>query len=96
MALGLFNSVVSAFYYVRVLKAMFLREPGDEAAGAARAEPIARADRAGNDRGGDFRDRARLAHERDAGAAVTMLTEPVILPEDNVLAKPPSTSAGAT
>ena len=25
---GLFNSVVSAFYYVRVLKAMFLREPG--------------------------------------------------------------------
>ncbi len=28
VALGLFNSVVSAFYYVRVLKAMFLREPG--------------------------------------------------------------------
>ena len=27
VALGLFNSVVSAFYYVRVLKAMFLREP---------------------------------------------------------------------
>jgi NADH-quinone oxidoreductase subunit N len=26
VALGLFNSVVSAFYYVRVLKAMFLRE----------------------------------------------------------------------
>ena len=26
-ALGLFNSVVSAFYYVRVLKAMFLRDP---------------------------------------------------------------------
>jgi NADH-quinone oxidoreductase subunit N len=28
VALGLFNSVVSAFYYVRVLKAMFLRQPG--------------------------------------------------------------------
>src|SRR5262249_10134737 len=27
VALGLANSVVSAFYYVRVLKAMFLREP---------------------------------------------------------------------
>ncbi len=30
MALGLFNSVVSAFYYVRVLKAMFLRPPGEK------------------------------------------------------------------
>jgi NADH-quinone oxidoreductase subunit N len=28
VALGLLNSVVSAFYYVRVLKAMFLRGPG--------------------------------------------------------------------
>ena len=28
VALGLLNSVVSAFYYVRVLKAMFLRDPG--------------------------------------------------------------------
>ena len=28
VALGLMNSVVSAFYYVRVLKAMFLREAG--------------------------------------------------------------------
>jgi NADH-quinone oxidoreductase subunit N len=28
VALALMNSVVSAFYYVRVLKAMFLREPG--------------------------------------------------------------------
>jgi len=28
VALALFNSVVSAFYYLRVLKAMFLREPG--------------------------------------------------------------------
>lgn len=26
VALGLFNSVVSAFYYVRILKAMFLRD----------------------------------------------------------------------
>jgi NADH-quinone oxidoreductase subunit N len=31
VALGLFNSVVSAFYYVRVLKAMFLREAGARA-----------------------------------------------------------------
>ncbi len=29
VALGLLNSVVSAFYYVRVLKAMFLRAPAD-------------------------------------------------------------------
>src|SRR5208337_4671407 len=28
VALGLMNSVVSAFYYMRVLKAMYLREPG--------------------------------------------------------------------
>ena len=38
VALALFNSVVSAFYYVRVLKAMFLREPS----GTRR---LARADR---------------------------------------------------
>jgi NADH-quinone oxidoreductase subunit N len=38
VALGLFNSVVSAFYYVRVLKAMFLREPtGKLRLGAAEA-----------------------------------------------------------
>jgi len=30
VALGLFNSVVSAFYYLRVLRAMFLREPGSK------------------------------------------------------------------
>jgi NADH-quinone oxidoreductase subunit N len=30
VALGLFNSVISAFYYVRVLKAMFLRPPGEK------------------------------------------------------------------
>jgi NADH-quinone oxidoreductase subunit N len=29
VALGLFNSVISAFYYVRVLKAMYFREPGE-------------------------------------------------------------------
>jgi NADH-quinone oxidoreductase subunit N len=38
VALGLLNSVVSAFYYVRVLKAMFLRDPG--------AKRLAPADRA--------------------------------------------------
>jgi NADH-quinone oxidoreductase subunit N len=35
VALGLLNSVVSAFYYVRVLKAMFLRQPDREAIGPA-------------------------------------------------------------
>ena len=35
VALGLFNSVVSAFYYVRVLKAMFLREPSGQRLGRA-------------------------------------------------------------
>jgi len=43
VALGLFNSVVSAFYYVRVLKAMFLRQPGPKrlaSAGRAIALPI--------------------------------------------------------
>ncbi len=43
VALGLLNSVVSAFYYVRVLKAMFLRPPGDKPlapAGTAIAAPI--------------------------------------------------------
>ena len=34
VALGLMNSVVSAFYYVRVLKAMFLREPAAGAGGS--------------------------------------------------------------
>ena len=35
VALGLFNSVVSAFYYVRMLKAMFLREPSGQRLGRA-------------------------------------------------------------
>jgi NADH-quinone oxidoreductase subunit N len=40
VALGLFNSVVSAFYYVRVLKAMFLRDPGTKRLAPA-GRPIA-------------------------------------------------------
>jgi NADH-quinone oxidoreductase subunit N len=40
VALGLMNSVVSAFYYVRVLKAMFLRPPGERPLAAA-TRPIA-------------------------------------------------------
>jgi NADH-quinone oxidoreductase subunit N len=40
VALGLFNSVVSAFYYVRVLKAMYLREPGTRRLAPA-SRPIA-------------------------------------------------------
>jgi NADH-quinone oxidoreductase subunit N len=37
VALGLFNSVVSAFYYVRVLKAMFFVQPGPSRLGPASA-----------------------------------------------------------
>jgi NADH-quinone oxidoreductase subunit N len=37
VALGLFNSVVSAFYYVRVLKAMYLREPSGPRLGSPRS-----------------------------------------------------------
>jgi NADH-quinone oxidoreductase subunit N len=37
VALGLFNSVVSAFYYVRVLKAMYLREPSGRRLAPARS-----------------------------------------------------------
>jgi NADH-quinone oxidoreductase subunit N len=37
VALALFNSVVSAFYYVRVLKAMFFREPGAQRLAPAEA-----------------------------------------------------------
>ncbi|MBV8610110.1 MAG: NADH-quinone oxidoreductase subunit N, partial [Singulisphaera sp.] len=43
VGLGLINSVVSAFYYVRVLKAMFLRHPGRAVlapAGSSLAVPI--------------------------------------------------------
>ncbi len=40
VALGLFNSVVSTFYYVRVLKAMFLRSPGGKRLGPA-TRPVA-------------------------------------------------------
>jgi NADH-quinone oxidoreductase subunit N len=43
VGLGLLNSVVSAFYYVRVLKAMFLRHPGRAVlapAGSSLAVPI--------------------------------------------------------
>ncbi|MGO9467279.1 MAG: proton-conducting transporter membrane subunit, partial [Isosphaeraceae bacterium] len=40
VALGLFNSVVSAFYYVRVLKAMFLRSPSGKRLGPA-TRPVA-------------------------------------------------------
>jgi NADH-quinone oxidoreductase subunit N len=35
VSLGLLNSVVSAFYYVRVLKALFLRQPGTVRLGVA-------------------------------------------------------------
>jgi NADH-quinone oxidoreductase subunit N len=40
VALGLFNSVVSAFYYVRVLRAMFFLEPGPRRLAPA-SRPIA-------------------------------------------------------
>jgi hypothetical protein len=82
VALGLFNSVVSAFYYVRVLKAMFLREPG-----AKRLAPA--------DRGiylpivlativvvifGVMPDSLMSVMQ---AAAVPMLTDPARLPPDN-------------
>jgi NADH-quinone oxidoreductase subunit N len=82
VALGLFNSVVSAFYYVRVLKAMFLREPGSKRlapAGRSIAIPIAL--------GtivvvlfGVLPD--SLMSVMQAGA-VTMLTDPVRTPESS-------------
>ena len=66
VALGLLNSVVSAFYYVRVLKAMFLREPGTRRL-AAPDRGIALPIVAGHRRRGRLRHHARLADERDAG-----------------------------
>ena len=79
VALGLFNSVVSAFYYVRVLKAMFLREPG-----AKRLAPASRAIAVPIVLGtivvvlfGIMPDSLMSVMQ---AAAVPMLTKPVIVP----------------
>jgi NADH-quinone oxidoreductase subunit N len=79
VALGLFNSVVSAFYYVRVLKAMFMREPSEK-----RLAPASRAIAVPIVLGtivvvlfGIVPD-SLVSVMRSA--AVTMLTKPVIVP----------------
>jgi NADH-quinone oxidoreductase subunit N len=79
VALGLFNSVVSAFYYVRVLKAMFMREPSEK-----RLAPASRAIAVPIFLGtivvvlfGIVPDSLVSVMQ---SAAVTMLTKPVIVP----------------
>ena len=66
VALGLFNSVVSAFYYVRVLKAMFLREPGERRLGPGEPAHLP-ANRDGYAGRGRIRHHARVAAGPDAG-----------------------------
>jgi NADH-quinone oxidoreductase subunit N len=80
VALGLFNSVVSAFYYVRVLKAMFMRDPSEK-----RLAPATRAIAVPIVLGtivvvlfGIMPD--SLINTMQA-AAVTMLSRPAIVPE---------------
>ena len=83
VALGLFNSVVSAFYYVRVLKAMFLRaRPGAKRRLAPREPAHLPADRARHDRRGDLRDHAGLAacEPRCRPPPCPMLTSPIKVP----------------
>jgi NADH:ubiquinone oxidoreductase subunit 5 (subunit L)/multisubunit Na+/H+ antiporter MnhA subunit len=98
VALGLFNSVVSAFYYVRVLKAMFMRQPGEK-----RLAPASRAIAVPIVLGtivvvlfGIVPD-SLISIMRSA--AVTMLTKPVIVPAfdmEGLKARPqPVTPAGA-
>jgi NADH-quinone oxidoreductase subunit N len=82
VALGLLNSVVSAFYYVRVLKAMFMRQPSEK-----RLAPASRAIAVPIVLGtivvvlfGIVPD-SLISIMRSA--AVTMLTKPVIVPAFN-------------
>ena len=87
VALGLFNSVVSAFYYVRVLKAMFLRPPGEK-----RLAPASRAIAVPIVLGtivvvifGIMPDSLMSVMQ---AAAVPMLTKPIDVPVDSVYSKP--------
>jgi NADH-quinone oxidoreductase subunit N len=83
VALGLLNSVVSAFYYVRVLKAMFLRPPGDQ-----RLAPASRAIAAPIVLGAAVVVVFGLMPESlmtvMQAAAVPMLTSPVVVPALNL------------
>ena len=99
VALGLLNSVVSAFYYVRVLKAMFLREPGEKRlapASRAIAVPIV----LGTIVVVIFGLMPGSLMSVMQAAAVPMLTQPVTIPPiDAKLLKPrpkPSIPDGAT
>ena len=87
VALGLFNSVVSAFYYVRVLKAMFLRPPGEK-----RLAPASRAIAVPIVLGtivvvifGIMPDSLMSVMQ---AAAVPMLTKPIDVPVDSENSKP--------
>ncbi len=79
VALGLFNSVVSAFYYVRVLKAMYLREPG-----VRRLAPASRLDRAADRPGRPAH--ARLRPPCPTGLLDTM--QAAAVPDADVLVAP--------
>ena len=99
VALGLLNSVVSAFYYVRVLKAMFLRQPAEKRlapASRAIAVPIV----AGTLVVVVFGLVPQWLMGVMQAAAVPMLTQPVTIPPIDVkLLKPrpkPSIPDGAT
>ena len=96
VALGLFNSVVSAFYYVRVLKAMFMRQPSEK-----RLAPASRAISVPIVLGtivvvlfGIVPD-SLISVMRSA--AVTMLTKPVIVPAfdtEGLKPRPPQCDSG--
>jgi NADH-quinone oxidoreductase subunit N len=79
VALGLFNSVVSAFYYVRVLKAMFLRDPGPRRLAPA-DRPIAIAIGLGTAVVVIFGLLPEWPMAMMQAAAVPMLTTPVTIP----------------
>ena len=99
VALGLLNSVISAFYYVRVLKAMFLRQPAEK-----RLAPASRAIAVPIVAGTLVVVALGLVPQWLMGvmqaAAVPMLTQPVTIPPIDVkLLKPrpkPSIPDGAT
>ena len=83
VALGLFNSVVSAFYYVRVLKAMFLRQPGTKRLAPA-SRPIAIPIVLGTIVVVIFGIAPDSLMSVMQAAAVPMLTSPVNVPPPNV------------
>jgi hypothetical protein len=88
VALGLFNSVVSAFYYVRVLKAMFLREPGTKRLAPA-GRPVALPIVLGTIVVILFGIMPNSLMSMMQAASVTMLTDPPKLPESALTSAPP-------